>query len=168
MNIFETKRLKFHNFIKDDVGVMSKLFSDFEVMRHYNILRTADESKAWIEKNIECYKTDNWGYWAVELKTSPGMIGQCGFMRRQIEQNQEIELGYMFFPEVWGQGFATEAAIACKNYAFHQLNFNKLISLIVPENIASIRVAEKIGMQYERTINFKEKLFLLEMTLMFQ
>ena len=67
-----------------------------------------------------------------------------------MDGQQEVEIGYLLAKEYWGRGLATEAAIAIKNYGFQQLNFNRLISLIVPENIASQKVAIKNGMKYEK------------------
>jgi RimJ/RimL family protein N-acetyltransferase len=73
-----------------------------------------------------------------------------------VNGKQEIELGYRFVKEVWGQGYATESALACKDYGFNELKFTRLISLIDPENMASIKVAEKVGLTLEEKTTFHD------------
>ncbi len=86
------------------------------------------------------------------LKETDELIGDCGLVRQTVDGRTEIEIGYHIHKKYWSRGFATEAAKACKAYGFHQLHFNKLICLIDPKNIPSIRVAEKIGFTKEKEV----------------
>jgi RimJ/RimL family protein N-acetyltransferase len=73
-------------------------------------------------------------------------------MHEQLEGELELEIGWTTAREFWGNGYATEAALACRDHAFAELGRDHVISLIAPENVASIRVAEKIGESYERNV----------------
>ena len=85
------------------------------------------------------------------LKSSGGLIGDCGLYARQIVDGvEEVEIGYHVRRALWGQGYAPEAARACRDYGFARLEVNHLISLIRPENLQSRRVAEKIGMRLSK------------------
>jgi [ribosomal protein S5]-alanine N-acetyltransferase len=80
------------------------------------------------------------------LKSTCELIGDCGLVRQSVDGIDEIELGYHVRRDLWGQGYASEAARACRDYGFENLKVDRLISLIRPENLASRRVAEKNGM----------------------
>jgi ribosomal-protein-alanine N-acetyltransferase len=90
------------------------------------------------------------GLWATILKETGQFIGRCGLLPCTIDGRQEVEVAYMVAKEVWGQGLATEAAQAIVNYAFEQLGYARLICLIERDNAASIKVATKIGMTFEK------------------
>lgn len=96
---------------------------------------------------MQRYTQHGFGLWALVLKESSELIGDCGLVVQDVEGVEEVEIGYHVRRDWWGQGLATEAAQACRNYGFNQLGFNKLISLIHPANIASRRVAQKNGMR---------------------
>lgn len=88
--------------------------------------------------------------WATIHKAENKFIGRCGLIPQLVDGQEEVEVGYLLAKEYWGKGLATEAAIAIRNYGFSKLNFNRLISLIDPGNIASQKVALKNGMTYEK------------------
>nr|WP_313929898.1 GNAT family N-acetyltransferase [Microcoleus sp. FACHB-SPT15] len=96
------------------------------------------------------------GLWAAILKDLNGFAGQCGLVVQHVDGKTEIEIGYLFLRKYWGQGLATEAALACRNYGFTSLNFTRLISLINPNNMPSRRVAEKIGMTLEKEVKWEK------------
>ena len=79
-------------------------------------------------------------------------MGHCGLLDKEIEDAPEIEINYFFIPETWGQGYATEIALALKQYAERELGLSRLVALIAPENVGSAKVAEKIGMMLEQEI----------------
>lgn len=87
--------------------------------------------------------------WATIHKADHKLIGRCGLIPQLVDGQKEVEIGYLLAKEYWGRGLATEAAVAIRTYGF-ELGFNRLISLIVPENIASQKVALKNGMKYEK------------------
>lgn len=119
-------------------------------MAHYPAPFTIQQTQDWIKRNHARYQNDGYGLWALCLKSTNEFIGDCGLVTQQIDGSTEVEVGYHVHKKLWSKGFATEAAQACKAYGFHTLSLNKLISIIDPRNIASIRVAEKIGFTREK------------------
>ena len=93
------------------------------------------------------------GLWATILKETGVFIGRCGLLPCTIEGRYEVEVAYAIAEEYWGQGLATEAARGILQHAFGKLNLPRLICLVDPDNIASQRVAEKIGMALERRVD---------------
>jgi len=86
------------------------------------------------------------------------LLGYCGFYHQHIDDVDEIEIGYRMHPDYWNQGLTTEAALAVRDHAFQDLKLPRVISLIHPENIASQRVAEKIGMSLEKQTIYRGSL----------
>ena len=107
-------------------------------------------------KSQERYRRDGYGLFAVVLKSNGQVIGNCGLMRQEIEGESLIEVGYHFRRDHWGRGYATEAARGCMAYAFGHLKADKVVSLILPENLPSRRVAERNGMTVERQVIFHD------------
>lgn len=105
----------------------------------------------WISRNQQRYIHDGFGLWAMVLKTSGEVIGDCGCVVQEVDGQKEIEVGYHVRRDLWGMGYATEAAKACVEYAF-SLGAKRVISMIRPENLQSRRVAEKNGLTCERVI----------------
>lgn len=136
----------------DDVSELLRIFSDPIAMRHYPSTKDRDETEAWIRWQLESYRRHGFGLWAAILRESELFAGQCGLVVQEVEGRREIEIGYLFVREHWGQGLATEAARACRDWGFRGPGFARLVSLIDPENLASRRVAEKVGMKMERTV----------------
>jgi RimJ/RimL family protein N-acetyltransferase len=100
----------------------------------------------WIARNRRRYARDGHSFWAMILKSNKDLIGDCGLAVQAVDGVSEMEIGYHVRRDHWGQGFATEAARACRDYGFARLPVEHLISLIRPENLPSRRVAEKNGM----------------------
>ena len=94
--------------------------------------------------------------WAIVLKRDGAVAGYCGLSRFPDRcAAHETEIGFRLRRADWGRGFATEAAMAVRDHAFNQLRLSKLIATIDPANVASVRVAEKVGLRYERDVIFK-------------
>ena len=91
----------------------------------------------------------------VVVRADERLIGYCGFFPQVVDGIEELEIGYRIHPDHWGQGLATEAARAVRDYGFDDLKLPRLISLIHPENVASRRVAEKNGMTLEKETVFR-------------
>lgn len=100
----------------------------------------------WISRNVGRYAKNGFGLWAAVLKSTGEVIGDCGLTVQNVDGVDEVEIGYHTRRDLWGQGLATEAARACRDYGFAQLPAGRLISIIRPENLASRRVAEKNGL----------------------
>ena len=144
--ILETERLILREMTQDDYGDLFEILQDKETMYAYEHAFSADEAQEWLEKQISRYKNDGFGLWAVILKTSGEFVGQCGITRQDIEGDIVPEIGYLLKRKHWHNGYASEAAKACKNYAFDTLGFNKVYSIIRDNNYASQKVAERNGM----------------------
>lgn len=151
MNILETARLVLREFTPEDTDALCEILSDPVTMRYYPAPLDRKAVEEWIERNRLRYAVDGHGLWAMILKSSGGLIGDCGLYARQIVDGvEEVEIGYHVRRALWGQGYAPEAARACRDYGFAQLEVDHLISLIRPENLQSRRVAEKIGMRLSK------------------
>ena len=133
---------------------MYPVFGDPEVMRFGDGVQTREWVESWLLTCLEhYYQTWGFGPYAVVEKHSQNVIGYCGlFFFPNINGQPEVEIGYRLARSAWGQGYATEAAGAVRDFAFNVLGLKRLIAMIDPANIASIRVAEKIGMHYEMDV----------------
>ncbi len=146
MVILETPRLVLRTFVPEDVEALARVLSDPETMRYYPAPFDRAGVEEWIARNRQRYETHGHGLWAMVLKSSGELVGDCGLAPQRVGDRDEVEIGYHTRRDLWGQGLATEAARACCNWGFQNLPVDRLISLIRPENIASRRVAEKNGM----------------------
>jgi ribosomal-protein-alanine N-acetyltransferase len=176
--VIETDRLVLRQMAWDDLDALAELYADPEVMRYIGSgqPRTREQS----QKSLELFMTDNahawspetlarlpqlrqvierggpFGLWATVLKAEGRMIGRCGLIPWNLDGRHEVEVGYMLAKPYWGRGLATEAAVAIREHGHHRLGFRRLVSLIQPGNVASRRVAEKVGMRYEGDILIHE------------
>jgi [ribosomal protein S5]-alanine N-acetyltransferase len=148
--ILETARLILRQFEDEDSTPLHQIYSDPETMQFYPSPFSMKQTKQWMKRNQNRYKHDGFGLWAVCLKETEEIIGDCGLIKQQLNDEREVEVGYHINRMYWSNGYATEAARACKEYGFVQLGFNKLISIIDPKNTSSIRVAQKIGFTKEK------------------
>jgi ribosomal-protein-alanine N-acetyltransferase len=142
----ETARLRLRQFTHDDLQVMYTLNTDPDVIKYADTLpRDMEEVRQRLEQGpLADYKKYGYGRFAVELKETGEVIGFCGI--KYLPEIDLPEVGYRYMKEYWGRGIGTEAAEVCVGFARDDLKIKKLIALIIPENIASIRVAEKLGM----------------------
>jgi [ribosomal protein S5]-alanine N-acetyltransferase len=153
----ETKRLILREFSLNDVDDLLEVLSDPIAMQFYPKPFDRQMTQTWIERNMQSYIRHGFGLWALILKASGQLIGDCGLVAQKVDDSDAVEIGYHVRRVLWGQGFATEAAQACREYGFNQLDCNRLISLINPENIASRRVAEKNGMRLIKQMTWKDR-----------
>ena len=156
MILLTTERLSLRHFHILDGEAIMPVFGDPEVMRFGNGVQTREWVHEWISSCLErYYQTWGFGPYAVTEKDNQTVLGYCGlFYFPDVGGQPEVEIGYRLRRSAWGQGFAMEAARAVRDYAFTSLGMQRLIALIDPANTASIRVAEKLGMLYERDIMF--------------
>ncbi|MDU1889413.1 MAG: GNAT family N-acetyltransferase [Dysgonomonas sp.] len=146
MIILETERLILRELEQSDFTDTCLLLQDPVVMYAYEGAFNKQEVQEWLDKQLKRYHDDGFGLWGVVEKDSGELIGQCGITYQEYEGKQIPEIGYLLRKEFWHKGYATEAAIACKEYAFKALNFNKIYSIIRDTNTASQRVAQRNGM----------------------
>lgn len=153
--MIETGRLEIRPLKHSDNKPLSLLFADSEVMEFSdNGTKTMMEVIDWVGSVVERSRTSNGvDLFAVDYKKTSALIGYCGLtLYPDIEANPEIEIGYRLIKKYWGHGFATEAASAVRDYAFCELKLPRLVALIEPTNMRSIRVANKIGMSFEKEV----------------
>lgn len=155
--IIETDRLFLRELTLDDKSELAKVLSDKESMKYYDHPFSKEEVEKWIKWNIENYKNYNHGLWAVILKENYEFLGDCGITMQNIENENLPEIGYHIKKEYQNRGFATEAAKACKMYAFDKLQKNEIYTYTTTDNLPSRRVAEKNGMKFVKS--FKKILY---------
>ena len=151
----KTKRLILRPFGESDLDDMAALMANADFMRFSLGLFSREQTAAFLEK---VRKRDQEGLpsqFAVVLRADQRLIGYCGFFAQIVDDVEEIEIGYRLHPDCWGQGLATEAARAVRDFGFGELKLPRLISLIHPDNVASKRVAEKNGMTPEKETVFR-------------
>lgn len=144
----ETERLYLRELVPEDKNELSKVLSDFESMKYYPKVFDEEKVEKWIQWNIENYSKYNHGLWAVILKEGEVFLGDCGITMQRIEDEVVPEIGFHIIKDYCNKGYATEAALACKKYAFEVLNYSRVFSITSERNIPSQKVAEKIGMKF--------------------
>lgn len=154
--LLTTARLYLRHFHILDAEPMLHVFGDEEVMRFGEGVQTKEWVEGWLRTCLErYYQTWGFGPYAVVEQRSHGVLGYCGlFYFPEVNGQPEVELGYRLRRSAWGQGYATEAALAVRDFAFTNLGIRRLIAMIDPGNRPSIRVAEKLGMRYETEVMF--------------
>lgn len=158
MKVIETDRLYLRELVIDDKKELAKVLSDPESMQFSLDPFSEEKVESWILWNIKNYRKYNHGLWAVIRKEGDVFIGDCGITMQNIGDETVPEIGFHIIKEYCNKGFATEAALACKEYAFNVLNYPKIFSYCTVRNIPSQKVAEKIGMQvYKYFEKFGEK-----------
>jgi RimJ/RimL family protein N-acetyltransferase len=146
MNVLETERLILRTWYLDDAEALFKIYSNPELYRFTGSdpFPDVETTRRYMEEYFINYQKE-YGFcvWAVVEKASGKLVGTCGL--GYFDGRPELGLGYWFDPEYWGRGYATEAARACVEYAFHKLNVPELASMTHSQNKASQRVLEKAG-----------------------
>ena len=144
MWVLETERLALRQLTMNDVDNMLPIFSDPEAMRFYPAPFTRTQVEGWIQWGLDSYAKNGFGLWAVIRKADQLFLGDCGPMLQPVEDRTEMEIGYHILRREWGQGYATEAARACRDYAFSTLKYTRVVSIVDPLNTASRHVAAKV------------------------
>jgi len=153
--ILETPRLLFRQLELRDVQELYSLYQDIEI-RHYfpDSVLSYDDTKEELEWYINGHpQYPKLGLWATVHKESGKFIGRCGLLPWEIDGTLEIEIAYLLNKDFWHQGFATEAAKGIMSYGFEKLHLTRLICMMHPENVASQKVAERIGMKLESQVD---------------
>jgi RimJ/RimL family protein N-acetyltransferase len=145
--ILETERVILRQFLPADRDALARVICDPETMRYYPAPFDRAAVQEWIARNLRRYAANGHGLWAMDLKTTGEMIGDCGIILQEVDGEQLAEIGYHLRRDKWGQGLATEAARGCRDYGFGKMALDVMISLIRPENERSRRVAEQNGMR---------------------
>lgn len=147
--ILETNRLLLRELTSDDAEDFYRLNLNPNVIRYTgnSSFKSIEEAREFLE-NYKDYQVNGYGRWAVILKDSNQFVGWCGLKLGEMEN--ETDIGFRFFEEEWNKGYATESANACLHYGFEKLNLKRIIGRAMKENKASIKVLQKIGLEYEK------------------
>ena len=152
--IAETARLKLVELTERDVDSVFLLTQNEKVMKYFPSVLTYKDTERMVQKVLSQYAEYGHCFWKVLLKPNDQFIGIAGLLHQEINKEPETEISYRILPEYWNKGYATEAAKACKKYGETELKNKRLISLIHPQNEASIRVASKLGAKRSRSVIF--------------
>jgi RimJ/RimL family protein N-acetyltransferase len=157
----ETERLRLRQFVEADLDTYARICADAETMQYIGPGGTLTRADTWrsIAQILGHWQLRGYGLWAVDDKRSGAFVGRIGLIYP--EGWPALEVGWMIDRARWGEGLATEGGRAAMQFAFDRLDLKRISSLIRPQNAASIRVAEKLGMQPERT----EQLFGLDVVI---
>ena len=146
----ETQRLIMRKITLEDKADIAEIIQDKETMYAYEHTFRDDELDPWIQRHLDRYRQYGYGWWALIDKKTGDYIGHAGLSMQPMDGEEVLEVGYHIKKKHWGKGYASEAAIASKEYAFNVLGADKVYSLIVQTNDASINVAKKNGMHLEK------------------
>lgn len=151
--ILETPRLFLRELGPDDAEQFYQLNLNPNVIKYTGnaAFKDVEEALHFLE-NYQDYKQNGYGRWAVIDKSSNDFLGWCGL--KYDKDLDETDIGFRFFEQHWNKGYATESAKACLEYGFEKLNLKTIIGRAMEENIASIKVLEKIGLAFERAFDF--------------
>ena len=153
--ILETNRLLLREYVEEDAEAFFKLNSDPEVLRFVpdkRLLNVEHARQILVDHPIADYRKYGFGRGACILKSTGEQIGFAGL--KYLEELGEVDVAFRLMPNHWGQGLATEAALASVRFGFADLGLKRIIGLVMPENIASVRVLEKTGLRYAETVTF--------------
>jgi RimJ/RimL family protein N-acetyltransferase len=150
-------RINFRKLTLEDAPAWEEFLSNAKAVKFFapisNVKQFAVE---WMQKTLNRYATDGFGLYALIEKESENFIGQCGLMKQEVDGVMEFEISYHIIPRHWNNGFASEAAISVKNFAFENSLAESIVSIIVTENLPSIKVAEKNGMHREKQTKWRD------------
>ena len=151
----ETSRLILRSWKDSDLKPFYALNSNAEVMRYFPHGLTQPQSDALAQKFQTLIDIQGWGFWAVELKQTGEFIGFIGLHRQpdQFTFSPCTEIGWRLEQKFWGKGFATEAAIACLDFAFNSLHLNAVVAFTTQQNSKSQAVMQRLGMQFQYYFN---------------
>jgi RimJ/RimL family protein N-acetyltransferase len=152
MVVVETARLRLRPFTLDDVDAYyAAVYGDPDVMRYLpgGVPRSRERTQQIVEFFMHHREQNGFAPWAVIHKADNRLIGECGLNTVFDSRPREIEVLYALAKPYWGQGFATEGARASLRFGFEEVDLQRIIGLAMPENTASRRVMEKLGMRYE-------------------
>lgn len=152
--VLRTPRLTLRHLVLEDLEPLFALYRDPEIRRYFpDGTRTREQTREELEWFLHGHpRHPELGLWATVETASGAFLGRCGLLPWEIEGRHEVELAFLIDKARWGEGLATEAAAAIVDHARDALLLERLICLITPGNVASVRVAEKVGMAFERDL----------------
>jgi ribosomal-protein-alanine N-acetyltransferase len=158
MTVIETPRLSLRRLTTGDAAFMLTLLNEPSFIRHIGDrgVRTLADSEAYITAGpLASYERFGFGLYLVELKPSGPSIGICGLLKR--ETLDAVDIGFAFLPQFWSRGYAVESASAVRDHARDEIGLRRLVAIVDPVNNGSIRVLEKLGFTFDRTIRLGDE-----------
>ena len=155
--IIETDRLQLRQLSVDDAEFILRLLNEPSFIQNIGDrgVRTVDDARGYIVKGpITSYERFGFGLWMIETKSPLAPIGICGLLKREVLD--DVDIGYALLPEFWSQGYALESASAVVSYAREKLGLKRVVAVTNSNNQSSIRLLEKMGFKYERTVQLSE------------
>ena len=161
--VIETERLLLREMTEEDFHALYKVLADSDIMQHYPYVFDANRVRNWILRNIERYRVFGFGLWAVCLKATGEMIGDCGLTMQLINGEIKPEIGYHIRGDQQRMGYAKEAAIAVRDWTFHNTPFRVVYSYMTYTNEPSYKTAISYGCkqvdEYQDDMNEITKVF---------
>ena len=142
--VLETARLRMLPLTLADEAALFEVFADADARTVYPDMAAPEKIRGWIEWNLRNYQQFGFGLWAIELKSTGQLIGDCGLTYQQVEGSPELEIGYHVHHSHRRQGYALEAARACLGFGFRHTRCEMICSLVRPWNTASSAVATRL------------------------
>ena len=153
MKILETERLILQQVSTKDAEFILALLNEPSFIQNIGDrgVRTLNDARAYIlDRLVASYKNHGFGMYLVILRETGASTGLCGLVRR--DGLDDVDIGYAFLPHYWSKGYATEAALAVKEYAKNSIGLKRLVGITDPDNIGSSRVLEKLGLRFEKMV----------------
>ncbi len=161
MLVLDTGRLILRRFnIDDDAPFILALLNEPSFLQYIGDkkVRNLDDARQYLSNGpIASYARHGFGLYLVELKDAHTSIGMCGLLKR--EELPEPDIGFAFLPEFWNKGYAFEAADAVMKYARETLNLGRILAIVNPDNYASMKLLERLGLTFERMLDQGTKLY---------
>jgi ribosomal-protein-alanine N-acetyltransferase len=157
VTVIETERLLLRRLSTEDAGFILELLNEPSFIRNIGDrgVRTMEGANSYILNGpVASYAKNGFGLYLVKLKETEESIGMCGLIKR--DALEDVDIGYAFLPRFWSKGYAVESAQAVKVHAKDTIGLNRLAAIVDPENEGSIRVLEKIGLQFEKMVRLSE------------
>ncbi len=147
MIVLQTDRLIIKEYKTEYVNLAHKVFSDPKTMAFWPAPFSINETQKWIERSMHSYKENGFGRYAIYLKETNHLIGDCGILKLETDNALVHDLGYIIHAPFWNSGLGVEASKAVMDYGFNELNIERLYANMPFNHAASIKVAEKLGMK---------------------
>lgn len=164
MFVMQTPRLILRLLTEDDAGFILDLLNQPSWLEFIGDrgVRNLDDARAYIKNGpLSMIEQHGFGLYLTELAIEKKPIGLCGLLKR--DSLEDVDIGFAFHPDFWGQGYAREAAEACVNYACNKLGLKRLVAITLPTNLASISLLKGIGMEFEKEIRLAEDSEILQL-----
>jgi len=157
MTPIETERLLLCQLTADDAPFILELLNEPSFLRFIGDkgVRTLDDARDYILKGpIDSYERRGFGLYLVKLRDGGVPIGICGLVKR--DALEDVDIGFAFLPSFWSRGYALESAAAVMNYGRAVIGLNRIVGITDPDNASSIRLLEKLGLQFERMVQLPD------------